>query len=329
MKLTLEQLESAVVGAAYVSAEDGMVRLHRFTQAQEEMYRQTNADHYLRTSATAGVVLEFDTDSRYLDLSVAVCQGSSRLWFVHSIFVNGQSIGRLTGSLTPQELCYTGGRWFLGDGQKRVKILFPWSAGSMIRSLELDDGASFTPVEKSGKILIFGDSITQSYDAALPEDAYASIVANALNANCINKAIGGEVFRPELAALPDEGDVELISVAYGTNDWNGRTPEQWKHNARAFYTQLRKNYPEARILVLAPVWRGDWQSDKPGGEFRQVAKILEEIAGQIGNALFVDCFDFIPHDPAYFSPDVLHPNSDGFRCYGKGLLDVLKAEKII
>ena len=329
MKLTLAQIQAAARGVAYVSEEAALVRLHRFTPEQENMYRSTNADHYLRTFATAGVILEFDTDSKFLGLSAAVSLASSRPWFVHSIFVDGKPIGQLTGDLMPSETCYAQGRWDLGEGQKRVKIYFPWTACSMIQALELDDEAIFMPVVKPKKVLIFGDSITQGYDAALPEESYASILADNLDGNCLNKAIGGEVFRPELAVLRDEGPVDLITVAYGTNDWNGRTPDLWIHNAREFYTELRKNYPDTKILVLAPVWRGDWQSDKPGGDFRQVAQTLEEIAVQIGNALFIDCFDFIPHDPAYYSPDVLHPNSDGFRCYGEKLLEVLKKENLV
>ena len=329
MKFTLEQIRAAARGVAYVSEENGMIRLHRFTPEQEDMYRDTNADHYYRTFATAGVVLEFDTDSKFLDLSVAVSPASSRHWFVHSIYVDGKPFGKLSGELTAAETCYTQERWHLGEGQKRVKIYFPWTANSMIQSLELEDGAQFAPVAKAKKMLFFGDSISQGYDAALPEESYTSILADHLDGNCLNKAIGGEVFRPELAALKDDGSIDLITVAYGTNDWNGRTPGQWEHNARAFYALLRQNYPDTKILVLAPVWRGDWQASKPGGDFRRVAEVLQEIASEIGNAKFVDCFGFIPADPACYSPDVLHPNSNGFRHYGEALVNAFRMENLI
>ena len=329
MKLTLEQIKSAARGVAYVSEEGGLIRLHRFTPEQEELYHGVSPEFYDKAFATAGVILEFDTDSKYLDLQVAVRKGSSRLRFVHSIFVDEQPIGLLTGNLTPPETCYAGGRWFLGEGQKQVKILFPWSACSMIRALELDDGASFTPVAKARKIIFFGDSITQGYDAALPEDSYASILANALDGNCLDKAIGGEVFRPALAEMPDEGPIDLITVAYGTNDWVFKTADVLEQNARAFYTQLRKLYPDTKIVVLAPVWRGDWQEAMPGGDFRQVAELLQAIAEEIGNTLYIDCFDFIPQEPAFFNPDVLHPNSDGFRCYGQRLVEIFKKENLL
>ena len=69
MKLTLEQIKAAARGVAYVTEEDGCVRLHRFTAQQEELYRQVKDEHYDRTFATAGVILEFDTNSENLNLS--------------------------------------------------------------------------------------------------------------------------------------------------------------------------------------------------------------------------------------------------------------------
>lgn len=331
MQLTPEQIRAAARGVAYVSNDDGLIQLHRFTPEQEHLYRHDHkhADYYIKVLATAGVVLEFDTDSQFLKLSVAVSPGSSRLWFVHSIFVDGQPIGHLRGDLTPSESHNAEGCWNLGEGQKRVKICFPWSASSSIRALELDDSAWFAPVSTAKKRLFFGDSITQGYDAALPEESYASILAEKLDGNCLNKAIGGEKFWPELAVLRDDGPIDMISVAYGTNDWNGNEPAVWERNARAFYDQLRASYPDTKILVLAPVWRGDWQASKPGGDFRHVAKVLQEIAEKIGNAKFVDCFGFIPQDPGCYSPDVLHPNSKGFHYYAKGLLEVLQQDNWI
>ncbi|MBE6960669.1 MAG: SGNH/GDSL hydrolase family protein [Ruminococcaceae bacterium] len=329
MKLTTEQITSAARGVSYVSEENKMVRFHRFTREQEELYSTTSPEFYAKAFATAGVVLEFDTDSRNMALSVAVRKGSSRPFFVHSIFVNDQPVGRLEGDLTTPEQIYAAGNWSLGDGDKRVKLLFPWSASSLIQALELDDGASFTPVVKTKNVLCFGDSITQGYAAARPEESYASILAKALDANCLNKAIGGEVFRVKLSKLPDEGPIDLITVAYGTNDWFFKDADSLHRHATEFCSNLRKNYPDTKIVIMAPVWRGDWQKTLPSGEFRNVAATLEKIADQIGNALFIDCFDFIPHDPAYYSPDVLHPNSDGFRIYGQRLADRLKQENII
>lgn len=325
MKLTLDQIKAAARGVARVVEEEGLVRLCRFTAQQEAFYEITNDQFYRRTFGTAGVVLEFDTDSESLALDVRASMGSSRHWFRHSIFVNGKKIGTLGGAFQHPGYADANGSWLLGEGTKRVKILFPWSACSRIRALELSDGAFFTPVRKQGHVLIFGDSITQGYDAAQPENSYASCLAAYLDADCINKAIGGELFRPGLADLPDEIEPELITVAYGTNDWNRRSIEEIEQNAREFYGNLRRHYPNAKIVVLAPVWRKIWREKRPGGDFRGVAACLEKLAGELGNAVFIDCFDFIPQNLELYSPDGTHPNDAGFAHYAGGLITALKA----
>jgi hypothetical protein len=76
--------------------------------------------------------------------------------------------------------------------------------------------------------------------------------------------------------------------------------------------------------MLTPVWRGDWQRERPAVAFREIPGIFEKIAKEIGNAHVVDCFDFIPHDPANYSPDVLHPNDAGFAHYAKGVIAALE-----
>ena len=324
MKLTTAQLSAAAQGVAYVTEEEGRVRLHRFTAAQEELYRPINVEHYDRTFATAGVALQFDTDSTALRLAVRCRKGSSRHWFVHSIFVNGRRIGELRGEFTPPETADAEDSWQLGDGTKRVKILFPWSAGSEVCALELDDGASFVPVKPEKTVLIYGDSITHGYDAQIPENSYASILADYLGGNCINKAIGGAIFHPAFAELKDDVTPSVITVAYGTNDWSGVNNEKLVANATAFYTILRQNYPNATIVMLTPVWRGDWQRERPAVAFREIPAVFEQIARKIGNAYVVDCFGFIPHDPANYSPDVLHPNDAGFAHYAKGVVEALK-----
>ena len=62
-------------------------------------------------------------------------------------------------------------------------------------------------------MLMLGDSITHGYDAISPSNSYASLVADMLDANAINKGIGGEVFWPQFAAMLDNITPEIITVA--------------------------------------------------------------------------------------------------------------------
>ena len=325
MKLTLEQVRSAARGVARVEEIDGKINFFRFTAEQDAFYARRDADFHRKSHATSGVILEFDTDSRNLGLSVEVSSGSSRRFTAHSIFANGVRVGQLGSAIAPEiaSECYDGS-FDLGKSTKRVKILFPWAACSKLLALTLDDGASFVPVQKEKTILLFGDSITQGYDAVIPENSYASQLVAALDANGINKAIGGEVFCPELASLPDAGTPDLITVAYGTNDWSrfGCLTE----DAAEFYRTLRKTYPKTPIVALAPVWRADLHDRPDHSDFRLVAKTLEAIASEVENVRFIDCFGFIPEDTALYSDLYLHPNDEGFRHYAEGLISVASSQ---
>lgn len=328
MKLTVEQIASAACGVTRAVQDGEFVRLCRFTQAQEDFYEVTNEQHYRRSLGTAGVTMEFDTDSTQLSLDIRCSMGSSRHWFVLSVFVDGQRIGEMNGKFEQPGFADAAATFALGEGSKRVKLYFPWSSCTRIRSMELDDGASFAPVVKTGKAMIFGDSITQGYDASKPELSYASQLADYLGMDCVNKAIGGEVFRPGLSELADDFQPQLITVAYGTNDWPRRTMAEMGENARRFLSNLRGHYPDAKIVVLAPVWRKISGEMRLGSSFDAIASTLKGLVEEMDNAEFIDCISFVPHDLTVYSPDGTHPNDAGFAHYSEGLIQALREHRI-
>ncbi len=321
MKLTTEQIQSIAKGAVRIEEQNGAVHLFRFTKEQEELYldRTTLGGKPLwdRTLATAGVRLEFVTTSKTLAIEVECLSVSSCNCFVHDVFVNGQKIG--TFGENESEKREFSAEFTLGEGKKEVKIYFPWAAASAIRSLTLDDGAEITPVKKSRKILMYGDSITHGYIAINPSNSYASLLTDALDAEAFNKAIGGEIFFPELAEISDEGDFDLVTVAYGTNDWSHVTKEYFDETATAFYRALSRRHPNAKIFALAPIWRADYERVTELGSFSYMKETFEKLAEELPNLTVIDCFSFVPADGKYFSDLYLHPNDKGFEFYFNGL----------
>lgn len=322
MKLSVEQIRKIVVGAAYVEEIYGEVHFFRFTKEQAEAYKNYNDDFYNKVFATAGIRLEFVTDSKKMFLEVDVCKGSSRNYFCHAVYVNGEHIGDLASYETNTGVFSK--EFELGEGEKTVVIYFPWTVASKIVDLSLDDGATLAPVEKFCKMLQFGDSITHGYDAKAPAASYASLVTDALDAYSINKGIGGEIFFPTLSELKDDIEPDIITVAYGTNDWSKGDLERFETNSRKFFENLAALYPNAKIFALAPIWRGNYDKSDRKYDFSHTVEHFNEIAKDIPNLRVIDCFDFVPHDPACFSPDILHPNDEGFSYYAEGVLKAIK-----
>ena len=303
-------ITQATKGCARVTESADGIHFYRFTEAQEEFYRTYNSDFYKKTFSTAGVRLEFVTDSRSMSFETSCTLGSSRKNAYFDVFCNGKALGHVGGDMNDGGSFCFGGSFDLGDGLKTVQIYFPWTSAAVLRCLELDDGASFSPVDRPNKMLIFGDSITHGYDGYFPSQTYASILTDKLNANAINKGIGGEIFKPELATLEEEYDPDWITVAYGTNDWSHRSAEDFENAIRGFYSNLSQKYPNAKIFGISPIWRSNEFENKAAGKFSDILGKMERLTADLPNITIIDGYNLIPHDKSLFT-DGLHPNAIG------------------
>lgn len=318
--LNFEQIKTLVHGAARVEEGDGKFSFFRFSVEQQELYRITSKDFYNKTFASSGISLEFDTDSENMSLSVLVSPGSSRHFFTHSILVNGKRIGELSGDVGDVRNVPYKKDFALGAGLKRVKIVFPWSVYSALSSLELDDGALVSPVVKPLKMIMYGDSITQGYDASYPENTYANRLAKFFNAEARNKGIGGEQFFAGFGKIKENFKPDIITVAYGTNDWRHAKKEKFLSSCKFFFENIRNNYPDAKIVALTPVWRADINNEQLFGEpLSFVADYIKQISNEVRDMTVIDCSDFIPHDLKYYQTDGLHPLDSGFEQYAEAL----------
>ena len=322
MRLTYNQICSVTLGAVRMEQTNGEIRFFRFSEQEQQMYRMRREESWLRSFATAGIRLEFDTNSSFLVLEAEIYPSTSRRFFTHSIFVNGERIGEISGVLPDDvQKMHVKKQFTLGSGNKRISILLPWSVESRLLALELSDGAWFTPVKKARKLLSYGDSITQGYDAEKPENAYIVRLADWLNAELICKAIGGERFCPQLVQLCEVSDPDLITVAYGSNDWSLSGREEFLHDSRAFFQILANRFPDIPIIALAPIWRADMHRQTSVGNLAGIAADYQSIAEEIGNMTVIDCMDFMPHDSDFYRDRKLHPNDLGFRYYADTLIE--------
>lgn len=341
MELTLEQLGQAAWGAVETVKESGGIRFYRFTAEQRAMYRERAERYGARSLATAGVKLVFRTDSPWLRLRVRTEPGVlTRSYYAFTITADDRTVGWLRNFSDPileldaVQAEYPLGRaaqtFDLGVGQKTVTIHFPWSVQVLLEAVELADGSVVKPVQPEKRMLMFGDSITQGWDAMDPRSRYAARLAEALGMEEVNKAIGGEMFFPELALTRDPLTPDLISVAYGSNDFAHQSNETlFRQNCRAFYHNLRSTYPGVPILALAPIWRKDQEGGF--GDFHRIAAGIRDATADLEQVTVIDCFDFVPQDLYYFSDGRTHPNERGFAvyaaCLNRAVRNVLKGEQ--
>ena len=190
----------------------------------------------------------------------------------------------------------------------------------------LQDGATVHPVKKTRKMLAFGDSITQGYDAIYPSRSYQNRLSDLLDASCINKGIGGERFFPAL--LDGELDLQpdLITVAYGTNDWSKRDPVTFENNCRGFFEKLTARYPDAKIIAITPIWRADNTKQTPfGAPLSEAVKRITDICAEFPRIAVIHGGSFTPRLGEFYADAYLHPNDMGFAFYAENLYPAVLA----
>ncbi len=340
MKLTMEQLSAVALGAVRLEKTSAGVRFHRFSEAEDVLYAERDAAlgrvFRERVLCPAGVKLSFKTDSRTLSISFEAEKRTSRSFFCFEVFVNGRPLGCIknfdertvpagyTAAEIPFPLGYFEKDFALGGGEKRICIYFPALVGVKNFSLSLSNGASLVPVKPAKKLLMYGDSITQGFDALFPSRCLGAMLAEALDAEELNKAIGGEIFFPALAEQKADFSPDIITVAYGTNDWATTKGGDFLRNAGAFYTALCENYPEARIFAITPIYRKDMGQTKAFGTFSEVELRLRAAVEKLPAVTVIDGLSLLPHDYTLYADLRLHPADEGFSHYAKNLADAIK-----
>jgi lysophospholipase L1-like esterase len=329
MVLGIEDIKRVTQGASKVIYEDGRFKFFRFSD--EELKSTDSAS--LRSAA--GIQLEFRTDGKILKLNVNTSQTLKiRSYFSFDIFIDGQPAGYIKNFNDEDcigdyanKVYKTGdfyGEFELGKGEKTVKIVFPHSLAADITDIEITDATFILPVKKEKILVAYGDSITQGYDALHPSNAYIRRMADYLNAELINKSLGGVKFLPNLAAVPNGIDADYIFVAYGTNDWNASDKSTLTANAESFFAEIEKNYPHTTVIVITPIWRYDYNDIKMAGSFSELTTVITEISNKYKNTFVIPGVDLIPHSEDLFGDLILHPNDKGFEYYYENLLCAIK-----
>lgn len=321
MKLTLEQIREMTHGALSVEEHEGGFVFHRFTEKQTTMYDTVN-DYRVKVPATSGILLEFLTDAECFSFDYRIDVASSRRYYFFDVFVDGVMVKhwghenvRVVESTVTLKLT---------EGEHRVAVYLPCLAKATLSNVTLTDGATLKPVTKSCRLLCYGDSITQGYDARYPSQTYTSLIASKLDAEMIDQGIGGEIFRPALIDPEMNFDPDIITVAYGTNDWNSQEHDRTVKNANEFYAKLRATYPKAKIFAITPIWRGDNDRITKVGTFQEGVRIVRDAAAAQEGIVIVDGDKMVPHLGEVYADKHLHPGDYGFKFYANALFEAIK-----
>ncbi len=323
--IDIKTVEQIARGVAYVSENNGCVQFHRFTPKEEAYYNKRVGKGIPRHYATSGVKLSFVTNSTTLSLKVNVVPATPTNYFSHDILVNGRLVGSIKNytverpiARDPHPFGSFEGSFELGEGEKEVTVVFPWSVNSMLEELTLQDGSYILPYKRLPKMLTYGDSITYGAAAALPSNRHCFRLSEALDVEEVCKAVGAEIFCPGLLTGEKEDGIKYILVAYGTNEV-GMNLDEFKSRSALFLEKTVEIYPNTPVFVLAPIWCKECEMPEHTEKIKTIKKHIETITALHKNTVFIDCIDFVPHDPALFMADCIHPTDKGLEYYFENL----------
>jgi lysophospholipase L1-like esterase len=312
MKISNEQMKKIYYGAySFSETEDGYVQAFQYTEKQMRYFEAASDFWYERCTASNSKTLEFRSAATRVSFEYKI------VWAGSEDSIELAVDGLITQIYYVKDLPKEGSISFeLPAGEKKVMIYLPADATTLIRNLEID--ADFFPVEKNGKVLWMGDSITQGFGPLRSAHTYVSVANRLLNYDVLNQGIGGYVYDKEVLLRMEGYDPDKIIISMGTNQYGTESMK----DIEEYYERLAEVYGNRPMLSITPIWRGD----SPDGEpvLISFCQKLKEICSKYPNITIVDGFRLVPHLPEYFL-DNLHPNALGAEIYGRNLVLAIEA----
>jgi len=316
MNLNLEQIRACARGISQVREAGPGWELLRFTTSHLEhlsgVMREKEVD---RAGCSAGIALAFETDSDRLYIDATVGKGARDACFI-DVWTD-ERFTAIIGDTKPGNRIESEILFPRSSRRRHVTLYLPHTRAMTLSMVGMAEDAAFRPADRRPVLLTLGDSITQGMDSLHPSQTYAAVLARQLGMDLHNQGIGGAVFdSATLPTVPVPG-VELITVAFGVNDWiRGRPPEA----ASSYLARILEQYPGVPVVVFEPVWypHGDEvdrvppEREIPFSAYRQG---LRDVVRQFESIPFVPRDQLLP-SASLTLLDGVHPNTLGQIIYG-------------
>lgn len=323
MSIDIDFLNKLTHGAVKIAEGADGYYFYRMTGCQSKACLNTSQDYIHKPFSTAGIRFEFITDAAGFRIKGVFRRGSSRQYAYMDVKVNGIIVQHEGTDNYPENPDFE--MTVKLDGRKnRVAVYLPNLAQFVLQEFDFENASFIEPVKKDFTMVCWGDSITHGYDALYPSLSYANALADRLNAEMYNKAIGGEIFNPAYFEEFEPLNPDVITIAYGTNDWNKRSGDDLKRNAPDFLEKITSLYPEAVFYLIVPVWRADNDRITNAGTFDNARGMIFDICKKFSSINVIDGMKLVPHEIGFFKDQYLHPNDLGFMYMTEKLLEYIK-----
>ncbi|HWL54329.1 MAG TPA: SGNH/GDSL hydrolase family protein [Chthoniobacteraceae bacterium] len=310
----------AWLGAITVETTEDFSRAWRIPFHKKGLFEETLV---LRAGMPAGVRLAFQSNTRALAVNLVPLEGNTKL----DLMVDGRVLD--TATLDGRDRV----EWNdLPEGEKRIELWLPQRGQFDLRSLEIDDGATFATVtDERLRWITYGSSITHCGEAASPSQTWPAIVAQAYDLYHFNLGYGGQChLDPGIARMIRDLPADFISICAGINiqgsgSLNART---FPSNLIGFVEILREKHPTTPLVIISPIYsfKRETEPNVIGWNLcnyrKSVKESVERLRAHGDHAIhYIDGLELYDESLGHLMPDNLHPNADGYRALGKRFIE--------
>ena len=248
MKFSANSLKKLVKGACYFEIKSGYLISYKYSKAQLDLMNQEGYDDFwrVRGNISAGIRIEFKTNSSYFSFDYKACLGSllSDRSNTVDIWLDGAlySVLHLTSDKGSVKVD-------LPDGEKLINIYLPCDSQFWVKNFTID-GKYKSIKDKGQRVLVIGDSITQGYGPTFSSGSYFNELQRQTGYNMLNQGIGG--YRCEAGDLMYvEGfEPDKIITFLGTNWYDAPDQYDYEKATADFYKRLTELYPNKQIFWI-------------------------------------------------------------------------------
>lgn len=223
---------------------------------------------------------------------------------------------------------YTSGHAFREKKMRNIVVFFPLYNDVNQVLIDLEEEAQLLPPEPyghSGKVVFYGNSITQGACASHPGSSYCNLLSRWLDTDIVNLGFSAGAWG-ELALAKYIGHMDM-SVLVMDYDHNAPTFSHLQKTHKPFYERVRSLQPDFPIIFVSAADRYNADTD----ERRQVIldTYHQALAAGDQNVYFANGGVFYREfGRDHCLADYAHPNDLEFWCMakaiGKSLLPLLK-----
>ena len=198
-----------------------------------------------------------------------------------------------------------------------------------VRTTARHNGFVATATNSDFDILFEGDSITDWWQQGGAQGGTNVFIKYFGDVKMANFAVAGDTTQGVLWGLQNgEGQghkPKAVMLMIGTNN-GSNSAEEVAEGVGAIVLELRKDFPDAKIMLLAIFPRGSGTNDSTRVKNEQTNKIIAKLHDG-KNVFFMNINDkFLDAQGRLigFRSDNLHPNADGYEIWGSAVAPTLK-----